>query len=74
MLFNVTHFKKVAFISKKLQEFFKKAIVMFKPLVDYFLQIYCITARVSKQPGESVTLYMKKERPLKIRGLPVEAC
>lgn len=67
MLFNVTHFKKVAFISKKLQEFFKKAIVMFKPLVDYFLQIYCITARVSKQPGESVTLYMKKERPLKIR-------
>lgn len=48
---------------------------MFKPLVDYFLQIYCITARVLKQPGESVTLYMKKERPLKNKkGLPVEAC
>lgn len=47
---------------------------MFKPLVDYFLQIYCITARVSKQPGESVTLY-EKERPLKNKkGLPVEAC
>lgn len=47
---------------------------MFKPLVDYFLQIYCITARVLKQPGESVTLY-EKERPLKNKkGLPVEAC
>lgn len=48
---------------------------MFKPLVDYFLQIYCITARVSKQPGESVTLYMKKKKgPQNKKGLPVEAC
>lgn len=47
---------------------------MFKPLVDYFLQIYCITARVSKQPGKSVTLYMKKKTPQNKKGLPVEAC
>lgn len=48
---------------------------MFKPLVDYFLQIYCITARVLKQPGESVTFYMKKRKALQNKkGLPVEAC
>lgn len=47
---------------------------MFKPLVDYFLQIYYITTRVSKQPGDSVTLYEKRKTPQNKKALPVEAC
>ena len=47
---------------------------MFKPLVDYFLQIYYITACVLKQLGESVTLYEKRKTPQNKKGLPVEAC